>query len=201
MAKHDYELAEVSKAQAAPLLHQYHYLTGISKGFKSGYNVGLFHYGSHDPVGVCIFTGFPTPELAVGAFGLSRDDQGGLWELSRLVLHPDYQAEEHNLAGWFMSRAIRMLRRHHLVRAILSYADNDYHSGTVYRATGFTYYGLTAKKKDFWVEQPDGTLVKHSRGPVSGLVGEWRARTQKHRFLKVFDRTLKVEWIPQCTTR
>lgn len=197
MAKQDYKVALASKAQVSPLLQNYHYLTGISKGFKSGYNVGLFYKDNVDPVGACIFTGFPTPELAVGAFGLSRDDQVGLWELSRLVLHPDNQSNEHNLAGWFMARALKLLVRDQLVRAVLSYADDAHHSGTVYRATGFTYYGLTDQKKDFWIRRPDGSMVKHSRGPVVGLDGEWRARTQKHRFLKVFDESLNVKWIQQ----
>jgi len=196
-SKRDYKVALISKAQASILLKKYHYLTGISKGFKSGYNVGLFHGDNVEPVGACIFTGFPTPELAVGAFGLSRENQQGLWELSRLVLHPDNQSSEHNLAGWFIARAIRMLTKDQKVRAVLSYADDAYHSGTVYRATGFSYYGLADKKKDFWIRQPDGSMVKHSRGPIAHLDGEWRARTQKHRFMKVFDKSLNVKWIEQ----
>jgi hypothetical protein len=127
-------------------------------------------------------------------FGLDRDDQHGLYELSRLVLHPENQEKEHNLAGWFVARCIKDLRKATNVRAILSYADNDFHSGTVYRALGFKYFGLSERKKDFWILQSDGSYQKHNRGSVRHLEGEWRDRTQKHRFLKVFDKTLNAKW-------
>lgn len=192
MPKHDFTTGIVTKTDAAPLLAQYHYLTGVSRGFKSGFNVGLHWQG--DLVGVCIFTGFPVPELVVGAFGLDRRDQAGFWELSRLVLRPDVQASEHNLAGWFIAKAINRLRLANPVRAILSYADADHHTGTVYRATGFVCYGKTDSKADFWITQPDGTHIKHSRGPTKGVAGEWRKRSQKHRYLKIFDPSLTVQW-------
>jgi hypothetical protein len=191
--KYDFTISMVTKADAAPLLARYHYLTGISRGFKSGFNVGL--YWRDDLVGVCIFTGFPVPELVVGAFGLDRHDQAGFWELSRLVLRPDVQASEHNLAGWFIAKATQRLQRiHKPVRAILSYADADHHTGTVYRATGFVRYGMTDPKADFWIMQPDGTHIKHSRGPTKGVAGEWRKRSQKHRYMKIFDPSLMAHW-------
>ena len=121
-------------------------------------------------LGVCIFTGFPVPELGVGAFGLSRDDQEGLFELSRLCIRPDIQKEEYNITSWFVSKCIRRFRNDANVRAILIYADSDRHSGTIYRACNFDYFGLTDKKKDFYYA--DGT--KHSRGSVKGKEGEWR---------------------------
>jgi hypothetical protein len=33
--------------------------------------------------------------------------------------------------------------------------------------------------------------VKHSRGPIKGLEGEWRERSRKHRYMMVFDKDLK----------
>lgn len=190
--KKEYSLELISKIEAEPLLDKYHYLSGISKGFKSGYNIGLKHKSKL--VGVCIFTALPVPQIMVGAFGLNRNDQKGFWELSRLVLEPTHQSNEHNLASWFVSRCIKKIRKNEVVRAILSYADNDYHSGTVYAACNFRYYGLTALKKDFWIKQSNGTFRKHSRGPVKNLLGEWRPRSQKHRFLMIFDKTLNCLW-------
>ena len=190
--KSDYTLREVTKKECASLLHKYHYLSNISRGFKSGVNVGLFL--EDELVGVCIFTGFPVPELTKGMFGLDRADQEGFWELSRLVLAPSVQENEHNLASWFVSRSIRHLRKNYNVRAILSYADDDYHKGIVYRACNFKYYGLTAPKKDFWILQEDGTYKKHSRGKVKGLKGEWRNRSRKHRYVMVFDKSLDMKW-------
>jgi len=191
--KDSYSVVAVSKHICSNILEPYHYLSNISKGFKSGFNVGLYHLPTNSYAGVCIFTGFPVPELSVGMFGLDRNDQNGLFELSRLCLVPQYQQQEHNLASWFIAKAIKMLRQSNQVRCILSYADNDYHSGTVYAASNFDYYGLTAPKKDFWINTPEG-LVKHSRGATKHLDGEWKPRTQKHRFIKLFDKSLKIKW-------
>lgn len=192
MCKDSYSVQIVSKTSCVPLLQKHHYLTNLSKGFKSGFNVGLYY--KDRLVGVCIFTGWPVPELLKGCFGLPRTEQEGFWELSRLVLDPSVQEHEHNLASWFVSRAVKLLRASQTVRSILSYADQDFHQGTVYAASNFKYYGLSAPKNDFWVKQCDGTYVKHSRGPVKMLEGEWRPRTQKHRFLLTYDKTLLCKW-------
>ena len=195
MSKHEYSIKKVSKAECAAILLTHHYLKDISKGFKSGFNYGLVKDGVC--VGVVIFTGFPVPELAKGMLGLARDDQNGLFELSRLCLLPEVQQQEHNLASWFVSRAIRALRKETAVRVVLSYADADFHQGIVYSACNFNYYGMTETKKDFWVAQQDGSFVKHSRGPVKHLRGEWRARSRKHRFVLVFDKNLSILWSRQ----
>ena len=192
MAKADLSVRLVSKSDCASLLAEHHYLSKIQRGFKSGYNFGLFE---HDVmVGACIFTGVPVRELLQGCFGLpATSSQEGLFELSRLVLQPDFQSREHNAASWFVSKAIHMLRKQTKVKAILSYADQGYHSGTVYAACNFKYYGLTDKKCDFWFKI-DGVFVKHSRGTVKGADGEWRPRNQKHRFLMIFDKELQCRW-------
>jgi hypothetical protein len=191
--KSDFYIDKVTKKQSEDLLLQYHYLKDISKGFKSGYNYGIFKKNNFSPLnigglqGVCIFTGLPVPEVAKGAFGLERHEQQGLFELSRLCIHPSTQSCEHNITSWFVSKAIRQFRRDTEVKAILSYADSDHHSGTIYRACNFKYYGLTDRKKDFYYS--DGT--KHSRGKIKGQEGEWRERSRKHRYLMVFDKQLQ----------
>lgn len=192
MSKEKFNIQLISKDQAKELLLSYHYLKDISKGFKSGFNYGLFE--DDRLVGVCIYTGFPVPELAKGMLGLERTDQQGLFELSRLCIHPDIQGKEHNITSWFVSRTIRQLKKDTTVRVILSYADADHHSGIIYRACNFTYYGLSSEKKDFWIKQEDGSYIKHSRGKMKGLAGEWRPRSQKHRYVLVFDKNLKVLW-------
>ena len=193
---------KVGKEEIKELLYTYHYLKDESKDFKSGFNYGLFRSSVSDILrvgsclGACVFTGIPTPEIAVGAFGLQRDQQEGIYELSRLCIHPDLQKEEYNITSWFVSRCIRRFRKDATVRAILSYADSNHHTGVIYRACNFQYYGLTDKKSDFWIKQPDGSFIKHSRGPIKGLEGEWRPRSRKHRYLMVFDRELKekLKW-------
>jgi hypothetical protein len=194
--KSDFYIDRVTKSQSAELLLKYHYLKDISKGFKSGYNYGLYKNNDFSPLniggiqGVCIFTGLPVPEIAKGAFGLERHEQHGLFELSRLCIHPDTQQREYNITSWFVSKAIKRLRKDTEVKAIISYADSDYHHGTIYRACNFRYCGLSEPKKDFYFA--DGT--KHSRGSVKGCDGEWKDRSRKHRYVIVFDKKLKLLW-------
>jgi len=194
--KSEFYIDKVSKKEAEELLLQYHYLKDISKSFKSGYNYGLFLKNDFCPLkiggllGVCIFTGLPVPEIAKGAFGLERHEQQGLFELSRLCIEPNTQSREYNITSWFVAKAIKQLRKDTEVKAIISYADSDYHSGTIYRACNFEYAGLTDVKKDFYYA--DGT--KHSRGKVKGLEGEWKERSRKHRYVMVFDKTLNLLW-------
>ena len=194
--KSDYHIDRVNKSDAADLLLRFHYLKDISKTFKSGYNYGLYKNNEFCPLniggiqGVCIFTGLPVPEIAKGAFGLERNEQEGLFELSRLCIHPITQQEEYNITSWFVSRAIKQLRKETKVRAIISYADSEHHGGTIYRACNFRYCGLSDPKKDFYFS--DGT--KHSRGKIGNAEGEWRDRSRKHRYVMVFDRSLELLW-------
>lgn len=193
MSKDQYRLELTTKKQIQHLLTEYHYLSKQSVTFKSGFNVGLFC--QDEIVGACVFTGFPVPELAKGCFGLERDQQEGLFELSRFVLRPDHQQSEYNLSSWFLSRSLKFLKaKKQPVKAVLSYADSHYHDGTLYKACNFSYHGLTDKKSDFWIQQPDGSFKKHARGSVRHLKGEWRPRTQKHRFLQVYDKSLQCLW-------
>ena len=197
--KSDFYIDKVSKEEIKDLLYTHHYLKDESKDFKSGFNYGLFRSTFECPLniggclGTCVFTGLPVPEIAVGAFGLERNQQQGIYELSRLCIRPDIQKEEYNITSWFLSRCIRRFRKDATVRAILSYADADHHTGVIYRACNFQYYGLTDPKKDFYYA--DGT--KHSRGSIRGADGEWRDRSRKHRYLMVFEKGLKPLWKEQ----
>ena len=192
--KSDFFIDTVKKCEVKELLTTFHYLKDESKDFKvSPYSYGLYrnsvtnilHVGGC--LGCVIFTKIPVPEIAVGAFGLQRNEQEGLYELSRLCIHPNIQKEEYNITSWFVSRCIKRFRKDARVRCILSYADANHHSGIIYRACNFKYYGLTDLKKDFYYA--DGT--KHSRGSVKGVDGEWKERSRKHRYLMVFDKDLQ----------
>ena len=99
------------------------------------------------------------------------------------------EGEDH----WFVARCIKQLRKDAEVRAIISYADSNHHTGTIYRACNFKYYGLTDARKDFYFA--DGT--KHSRGSVKGKEGEWKDRSRKHRYVMIFDKNLKCLWEEQ----
>lgn len=190
--KNNLKIDSVNKVEAWQILNKYHYLKDYSKSFKSGINFGL--YDGEELIGVCIFTGLPVPEIVVGAFGLERTDQVGFFELSRFCLTPMAQMEYYNLSTWFLARCIKRLKQKNKVRAILSYADADFHVGKIYQASNFKYYGLSDPKKDFWIKQNDGSYIKHNRGKIKGVEGEWRPRTRKHRYLLIYDNRINCRW-------
>lgn len=190
--KSEFRVERISKQACAAIISQFHYLKDLSRGFQARVCFGCFK--GVELCGVISFSQLSCPELAQGLCGRQRNEQDDILELSRLCLVPSAQQSEHNLAGWFVARALRLLRTELPVKAVIAYADATYHQGTVYKACGFSYYGLTDQKSDFWDRRPDGSFRKHRRGPVSGTDGEWRPRTRKHRYLMAFDPTLTIKW-------
>lgn len=188
-----YRIEEIDHDLADDFLKRHHYLAQMGNGFLSKVNYGLFS-DSWQMVGVVTFSGISVIETLIGAFeGFERfSSQEGFWELSRLSM--DDALKERNLTSWFLSRCIKELRRNYYVRAIISYADSDYHKGYIYQATNWKYYGLAPQKSDFFENLGGGIERQVWRGSVKGKDGEWRLRSRKHRYLLVFDKTLKVKW-------
>lgn len=189
----NYKIKRVSKAECEQILSKNHYLSKQGFSFRCGRNYGLFL--EDKLIGVAIFHTVSAWETVKGAFGLEDKEQKGFWELGRLAIDGGYAVK--NLNSWFVARCIKLLRAEENVRALISYADTEYHEGYIYQALNFTYYGLTAPKKDFWVKQDDGTYKKQSRGVTKGVDGEWRPRSRKHRYMMVFDLSLTVKWTQQ----
>lgn len=185
----NYNIQEINKPLADDFLKRHHYLAQQGHGFLGKVEYGLFT-SDNQFVGVVVFAGISVIETLIGAFeGFGRfSDQSGFWELTRLAM--DDNNKEKNLTSWFVARAIKKLRAEHCVRAIISYADSQYHSGYIYQALSFKYYGLAPAKCDFF----EGGVRHVWRGSVKGLKGEWRPRSRKHRYMLVYDKTLSVKW-------
>ena len=186
----NHRIERISKNQCESILTKFHYLSKQGFKFRVGFNYGLFL--NDRLIGVAIYTCPSVPETVKSCFGLNSQEQDGIFELGRLALDPEcYQK---NLTSWFLSRTIKLLKVDTKVRAILTYADSDFHTGYTYQATNFIYYGLTTFKKDFYILQTDGSYIKHQRGKVKGIQGEWKPRSRKHRYLMIFDKNLKCLW-------
>jgi len=184
-------IVPITTSQAAVLLNKYHYLG--DKPFRHSIIYGMVPdnrvLGDPTVSGALVFQKVSAPETVVGAFGLKRDDQDGIFELGRLVMHPSLNGG--NYTSWFVSKSIRLLRRSRKVRAIISYADSSAgHLGSIYRACNALYCGTTTPKKDFYI---DGKIQE--RGKTKGVAGEWRDRPIKHRYVWIFDKSLKLKWL------
>ena len=188
----DYKIERLNKRDCADFLAKYHYLSRQGYSFRSGRNYGL--YDEDKLIGVAVFHTVSAWETVKGCFGLLNKEQAGFWELGRLAMDPE--CKEKNLTSWFLARTLKMLRQDVRPRAVITYADAEYHHGYIYQACNFTYHGLTAKKTDAWVKQPDGTFKKCGRGRPRGenVIVEWRPRSRKHRYLMVYDKKLKTLW-------
>jgi GNAT superfamily N-acetyltransferase len=177
----------ITVQELRPLVKEFHYL-GL-KPFRASFCFGLFV--NNALLGGIAFHGLSAPETAVGALGLHRTDQSGLWEIGRLVLRPE--ANGQNLGSFLIAKSIKLLRQQAHVRAIITYAEAPRHNGGVYRAANFNYCGLTSAKNDFYVNG-----VKKERGATRGVVGgAWKPRPRKHRFIMLFDNALLLKWKAQ----
>lgn len=188
-----YEIHHISHQLTDDFLKRHHYLAQQGNGFLAREQYGLFSKDNQF-VGVIVFAGLSVVETIIGAFdGFDRhSSQEGFWELTRLSM--DDEIKEPNLTSWFVSHAIKLLRSERYVRAIISYADSKYHHGYIYQATNFKYYGLAPQKSDFFKKLPGGGTAQVWRGSVKGLEGEWIPRSRKHRYMLLYDKTLKVKW-------
>jgi hypothetical protein len=152
----------------------------------------LFENDTKCLIGVCVFHSVSAKEIVKGCFNIQSYRLDGFYELGRLCLNPHKFVK--NITSFFLGSCIKMLRKVKNVTAILTYADSDFHTGYIYQACNFKYFGLTDKKKDFFILQNDGSYKKLQRGKCKHLIGEWRDKSQKHRYLIIYDKNLKTIW-------
>jgi hypothetical protein len=189
--KDKYFIEKISRTSSKKLLDEYHYLHEEGN-FRSGINYGLFEKETKMLIGVCVFHSVSAKEIVKGCFAINSYKLEGFMEVGRLCINP--HKHEPNITSFFLSGSIKMLRKIKKVVALLTYADSDYHTGYVYQACNFKYYGLTTPKKDFFVLQDDGTFKKLQRGKCRHLKGEWRDKSQKHRYMIIYDNNFKTIW-------
>lgn len=169
---HQLEMVEITNKVAGVCYEKWHYLGKTE--FLATHNFGVFVNG--ELMG-CISYGAPNATELKGYF--NRYTQNGWREIKRLALS-DYLPK--NSESRVIAVSIRLLKKIEKVAGIVTYADSGVgHCGTIYKASGFNYLGLTAPKKDFYV---DGKIQQ--RGGTKGKVGEWKDRSRKQLFVKRF---------------
>ena len=185
------------KHQITELLKEHHYLSKINNGFRIGKDLGYGLYdkdrdGKYTLVGCCVYHTPSVQQTVKGMFG-EKSNEVAVLEMGRLCLDPRYHHK--NILSWFVAKTLKDLKQKGY-DVVLTYADKDFHSGKIYQALSFYYYGLSAPKKDFWFLLEDGTYKKHQRGSVKGRDGEWRDRSQKHRYVKFLNKKKKklMKW-------
>ena len=165
-------LKEVSKHTASCAYSRWHYLKDTE--FISTINFVIYF---QEILLGAISYGAPNAKKMKNLY--NEKTQKGWWEIKRLALS---EKCPNNSESRIIGISIMLLKKYFFVKGIITLADSSMgHQGIIYKATGFTYYGLTAPKSDYIV---DGKKIQ--RGRVKGLQGHWVIRSQKHLFVKLF---------------
>ena len=186
----EYKIDKIKRGACECFFAKHHYLSQQGDTFRNGYYFGLKY--ENDLAAAVVFNTMSSQSTAKGCFDLETNDQRGFFEIGRFAIDPEYDMDD--LAVWFLKESIDCFCCEKEVRALFAYADPAHETGEVYIDAGFTCYGLTAKRRDFYVEQDDGSFVKQNRGKTQGVKGEWRDRSQKLRFLLTRDKALQTKW-------
>jgi hypothetical protein len=106
------------------------------------------------------------------------------WELARLYVR---DSEPFNSETWFMSKAIKWLKKtHSLVEVLVSYADPSAgHKGTIYKAANWVQDGRTdqERKTPRFDYRVNGKMYSRRSHVPAGAVMERVPRISKFRFI------------------
>lgn len=143
----DYVIREYPLAPIAAFIRANHYARGCSH--TAVMSVGMLRAGQL--VGAALWL----PPTRVCAETVDRSDWRRVLSLSRLAVVP---GEPQNAASMLIGWCVRALRKGGKWSSLVTFADESQgHTGTIYRATGWTYVGRT-KPVARWVTA-DGAQV------------------------------------------
>lgn len=183
----DYVVQPVKHSVARCLIGAFHY-SGCASN-TSVHSHGIFRARDMTLMGAALW--MPPTANAAKALALlhlgGRDRHREVLVLSRCALKP---GQPQNTTGMLLSRSERLVRRDARWSLLVTYADEaEGHTGIIYRATGWTYDGLT-KPETRWRDAAGRLVSKHatrSRTVYEMLsLGCTRdGKSRKHRFVKV----------------
>lgn len=168
---------------AERLVSQHHYAKGASN--TSTYLHGLYPHDWHW-YSECVGVAWWIPPTKSAAQRIAGDDWEGVLSLSRLVIEP---GAPKNAATFLMSKSMRMIDRNRWP-VLVTYADEwRGHTGAIYRASGWTYDGLTDPQPTYTI---NGKMIARKRDNITRthqqmiemgahMVGKFK----KHRFIHV----------------
>lgn len=183
----DYLVEPVAHGSARALIAAFHYSGGAAN--TSVHAHGLFRAADRVMVGAALW--MPPTAAAAKALALrhlgTRDRHREVLVLSRCALIP---GQPQNATGMLLARSERLVRADARWSLLVTYADGgEGHTGTIYRATGWTFDGMT--KLEMRWRDAAGRLVAR-KATRSRTVADMAAAgcvkdgaTVKSRFVKV----------------
>lgn len=177
---------------AIDLIAQFHYA-------KGGSHTAIYTHGLWDEIGGLFGAALWLCPTKAACLTVDPDDWKQVISLSRLVIHPSVPK---NACSFLIARSIRLIRRDGRFRSLVSYADTSQgHTGLIYRASGWTYMGMT-KATPRWVDPITGQQRSQysSKNRTTeqmrklGFINE--GRFVKHKFVRYLDPVLHARF---CT--
>jgi hypothetical protein len=159
-------VANVDHSIARDLVEAEHYARGASN--TSTYLHGLFPSGWlwHSE---CVGVAWWIPPTKSAAQALAGERWEGVLSLSRLVIAPGVPK---NACSFLLSKSVRLIDRSRW-HTLVTYADSwRGHTGTIYRAAGWTFAGHTKAERTYTL---NGRMVARKAGPKTRTHAEMMA--------------------------
>ena len=142
MSVTDFTVEYINRKALTSFIEKHHYSHNIN-GVQSLYHFGLYregNFGLPTMIGAMMYAHPSMPATAAKYNPINPDK---CLELRRLVCIDDTPK---NTESYFIGKTLRWLKQNTDMEVIVSFADQHYgHSGIIYKATNFEYYGETAK--------------------------------------------------------
>ena len=183
LKKENWEARVVSLQTAQRITRDYHYARGGSN--TRVYTHGLFHAGDFFEEQCQGITWWIPPTKSAALATYPQNWQGVL-SLTRMVILPGVPK---NACSFLLSRSMRFIDRDRWP-CLVTYADEwQGHSGTIYKATNWTYVGMT-KPQATWVK--DGRMISRKAGPKTRTKAQMEAlgcsilgKYRKHKYVHI----------------
>lgn len=192
LCRHEFEVKPITLETARRLVTENHYARGGSN--TAVYVHGLYRAGEFMEAW-CQGAAWWIPPTRSAAEATYPINWQGVLSLSRLVCLPGLPV---NAATFLLGRAMRQIDRARWP-CLVTYADTrKSHTGAIYRATGWTYAGLTAPEATY--EDANGRQIARKAGghtrtheEMLTLGYQFVGRFAKHKFVHVASQAQRRE--------
>jgi len=183
LRKSNWEVRTVSLARCQELVRQHHYAKGGAN--TATYRHGLFRNGDLFDC-QCAGIAWWIPPTKSAALATYPENWQGVLCLSRLVIAPSVLK---NARSFLLAASMRLIDRSRWP-CLVTYADEwQGHVGTIYRATNWTYAGLTKPEAVYTL---NGRMTARKAGPKTRTKAEMielgcvlQGRFAKHKYIHV----------------
>ena len=200
MSVTNFTVEHINRKAVTTFIEKHHYSHNIN-GIQSYYHFGLYtegNFGLPKMIGAMLYA---MPSMPDTAAKYNPINPRRCMELRRLVCIDDTPK---NTESYFIGKTLRWLKQNTDIEVIVSFADQHYgHSGIIYKASNFDYFGETAKARVLMVDgkeyhprtmnqkdKPYGRAIK--KRYLSGDENIfWKKRKSKHIYVYYLNKRIK----------